>query len=150
MKKLISFSLCLVLILTAFSGCGKKDTITDVVQTDKIVLINGKEVNTVEASMGAFKGKQGDYIEFRFSKPQTIDTYFIIEKSTTVRQFNIYAEVEGKFKLVYTGKNIFNEEIKTEPETASAVKIEILNTQIGNDAFEITSISAYNSQEALK
>ncbi len=150
MKKIISAVLCLILIASMLTACGNDGKITDAVQTEKTVLINGEEVNTVEASMGAFQGKQGDYIEFRFAEPQTIDSYFIIEKTTSVRQFNIYAEVDGKFKCVYTGKNIFNEEIKTEPETATAIKVEILNTQIGNDAFTITSISAYNSQEATK
>ncbi len=150
MKRILSALLCIVLIISLFSSCSNNGGITDAVQTDKTVLINGERVDTVEASMGAFQGKQGSYIEFQFSEPQIIDTYFIIEKTTSVRQFNIYAEVDGKFKCVYTGKNILNEEIKTEPETATAVKLEILNTQIGNDSFTITSVSAYNSQEAAK
>ncbi len=150
MKKITSAILCLILLTSLFTSCGNNSGITDAIGTDKTVFINGEEVDTVEASMGAFQGKQGSYIEFRFSEPQVIDTYFIIEKTTSVRQFNIYAEVDGKFKCVYTGKNILNEEIKTEPETATAIKLEILNTQIGNDTFTITSVSAYNSQEAVK
>ncbi len=149
MKRITAVLLC-VILLVSFTACGKDGGVTDAIGTNKTVLINGEEVDTVEASMGAFQGKQGAYIEFRFSEPQVIDTYFIIEKTTSVRQFNIYAEVDGKFKCVYTGRNILNEEIKTEPETATAVKLEILNTQIGNDAFTITSVSAYNSQEVAK
>ncbi len=149
MKKIILVLFCLVLILFSFNGC-KNDKIEDAVQSEKTVYINGVKANTVEAEMGAFQGKQGDNIEFRFSEPQTIDTFFVIEKTTSVRQFNIYGEVDGKYKLLYTGKNILNEEIKIQPETVTGIKLDILNTQIGNDKFIIQSVSAYNTQEAEK
>lgn len=136
------------MILNVFSGCkGKDDKIIDVIQEAAIVTINGNKVDTVEASMGAFEGKQGDSIEFRFSELQTFNTIFIIEKTTSIRQFNIYAEIDGKYKLVYTGKNVYAENIIIEPVTASAFKLEVMNTEIGNDNFSIQSISAYNVTE---
>ena len=97
--------------------------------------------------MGAFQGGQGDYIEFRFKEPQTFNTVFINEKSTSVRQFNIYAEVDGRYKLIYTSKMILNENIAVEKTTATALKIEIVNTEIGNDSFTIQGINAYNIEE---
>ena len=97
--------------------------------------------------MGAFQGKQGDYIEFRFDEEQTFNTIFINEKSASVRQYNIFAEIDGEFKLIYTDKLIINENIAVEETTATALKIEIVNTEIGNDNFIIQGISAYNIEQ---
>lgn len=136
----------IILIVCLFSSCGG-DKIIDIVSTAETVLINGSEVDTVEASMGAFQGKQGDYIEFRFKEEQTFNTVFINEKTTSVRQFNIYAEVDGRFKLIYTSKLIVNDNIQIEQTTATALKVEIVNTEIGNDNFIIQGISAYNIEQ---
>lgn len=146
MKKLLFSIISIILVICLFSSCGR-DRILDVVTTAETVLINGEEVETVEASMGAFQGKQGDYIEFRFEEEQTFNTVFINEKSTSVRQYNIFAEVDGKFKLIYTDKLIVNENIKVEETTATALKIQIVNTEIGNDNFIIQGVSAYNIDE---
>lgn len=146
MKKSLLSIISVILIICLFSSCGG-ERITDVISTAETVLINGEEVDTVEASMGAFQGKQGDYIEFRFPEEQTFNTVFISEKSTTVRQFNIFAEVDGRFKLIYTSKLIVNENIQVEETTATALKIQIVNTEIGNDNFIIQGISAYNLVE---
>ena len=151
MKKIKFFSLlvAIVLLVTAFSGCGKADEnkIIDIIQGAETVIVKGVQTDTIEASMGAFQGKQGDYIEFRFDEPQTFNTVFITEKTATVRQFNIYAEIEGKYTLVHTGKVILQENITIDTVTADALKLEIVNTQIGNDNFIIQSISAYNIVE---
>ena len=151
MKKIKFFSLlvAIVLLVTAFSGCGKADEnkIIDIIQSAETVIVKGVQTDTIEASMGAFQGKQGDYIEFRFDEPQTFNTVFITEKTATVRQFNIYAEIEGKYTLVHTGKVILQENITIDTVTADALKLEIVNTQIGNDNFIIQSISAYNIVE---
>ena len=144
-KSLISIT-SIILIICLFASCGR-ERIVDVVSTAGTVLINGEEVDTVEASMGAFQGKQGDYIEFRFPEEQTFNTVFINEKSTSVRQFNIFAEVDGRFKLIYTSKLIVNDNIQVEKTTATALKIQIVNTEIGNDNFTIQGISAYNIEE---
>ena len=138
--------LTLVLIICLFSSCGG-DKITDVVNNAETVLINGEKIDTVEAAMGAFQGKQGDYIEFRFEKEQTFNTIFIAEKSTTIRQYNIFAEVDGKYKLIHTDKLIVNDNIPVEKTTATALKIQVVNTEIGNDNFAIQGISAYNIEE---
>ena len=147
--KFISLLVALVLLVTAFSGCGKADEnkIIDIIQGAETVIVKGVQTDTIEASMGAFQGKQGDYIEFRFDEPQTFNTVFITEKTSTVRQFNIYAEIEGKYTLVHTGKVILQENITIDTVTADALKLEIVNTQIGNDNFIIQSISAYNIVE---
>lgn len=148
--KIIALFLSLVLLATLLCGCGKEKSkrITDIIQEAEIVSINGIENDTVEARMGAFQGKQGDYIEFRFSEPQTFNTVFITEKTATVRQFNVYAEIDSKYKLVYTGKHILQENITIEETvTATAFKLEIVNTQIGNDNFIIQNVSAYNIVE---
>lgn len=147
--KFISLLVALVLLVTAFSGCGKADEnkIIDIIQGAETVIVKGVQTDTIEASMGAFQGKQGDYIEFRFDEPQTFNTVFITEKTATVRQFNIYAEIEGKYTLVHTGKVILQENITIDTVTADALKLEIVNTQIGNDNFIIQSISAYNIVE---
>lgn len=146
MKKALLSITSILLILCLFTSCGG-EKIVDVVSTAEAVLINGEDVDTVEASMGAFQGKQGDYIEFRFEEPQTFNTVFINEKTTSVRQFNIFAEVDGKFKLIYTSKLIVNDNIQVEQTTATALKIQIVNTEIGNDNFIIQGISAYNIEE---
>lgn len=146
MKKALFSTISILLIICLFSSCGG-DGILDIVTTAETVLINGKEVDTVEASLGAFQGKQGDYIEFRFSEEQTFNTVFINEKSTSVRQYNIFAEVDGEFKLIYTDKLIFNENIAVEETTATALKIQIVNTEIGNDNFIIQGVSAYNIEQ---
>ena len=146
MKKILFPITSIILILCLFSSCGS-DRILDIVTTAEVVLINGEVVDTVEASMGAFQGKQGDYIEFRFSEEQTFNTIFINEKSTSVRQFNIFAEVDGEFKLIYTDKLILNENIAVEQTTATALKIQIVNTEIGNDNFIIQGVSAYNIEQ---
>ena len=139
----------IVLLVTAFSGCGKADEnkIIDIIQGAETVIVKGVQTDTIEASMGAFQGKQGDYIEFHFDEPQTFNTVFITEKTATVRQFNIYAEIKGKYTLVHTGKVILQENITIDTVTADALKLEIVNTQIGNDNFIIQSISAYNIVE---
>lgn len=142
MKKILSLITSIILITCLFSSCSG-NRVVDIVTTAETVLINGKEVDTVEASMGAFQGKQGDYIEFRFPKEQTFNTVFINEKSTSVRQFNVFAEVDGRFKLIYTDKLILNENITVEETTATALKIQIVNTEIGNDNFIIQGVSAY-------
>lgn len=146
MKKFIYSILSVVFIICLFSSCGG-DRVEDIINTAETVFINGEKVDTVEASMGAFQGAQGDYIEFRFSKAQTFNTVFINEKSTSVRQFNIFAEVDGKYKLIYTDKLILNENIAVGETTATAIKIQIVNTEIGNDKFIIQGISAYNIKE---
>ena len=146
MKKSLLSIISVILIICLLSSCGG-DRVEDIIATAETVLINGKEVDTVEASMGAFQGKQGDYIEFRFPEEQTFNTVFINEKSTSVRQFNIFAEVDGKFKLIYTDKLIINENIAVEETTATAIKIQIVNTEIGNDNFIIQGISAYNLEQ---
>ncbi len=146
MKKSLLSIISVILIICLLSSCGG-DRVEDIIATAETVLINGKEVDTVEASMGAFQGKQGDYIEFRFPEEQTFNTVFINEKSTSVRQFNIFAEVDGKFKLIYTDKLILNENIAVEETTATAIKIQIVNTEIGNDNFIIQGINAYNIEK---
>ena len=146
MKKYAFSVICLLIVISLFSSCGG-DKVEDIVSNATTVVINGEVVDTVEASMGAFKGKQGDYIEFRFDKEQTFNTVFINEKSAAVRQYNIFAEVEGEFKLIYTGKLILNENIAVEETTATALKIQIVNTEIGNNEFIIQGISAYNIKQ---
>ena len=143
--RILSFIIALVTITVCFTGCaGNKEDVSEVISSAQKVLINGTEVYTVEARMGAFQGKQGDYIEFIFSEPQKINTVHIIEKTTSVRQFNIYADEDGKYKLLHTGKTIFNDTIPVEETETSAIKIVILNTEIGNDNFIIQGITAYN------
>lgn len=146
MKKALFSIISLILIISLFSSCGG-EKVVDVISNAETVIVKGEVVDTVEASMGAFQGKQGDYIEFRFDEAQTFNTIFINEKSTSVRQYNIFAEVDGEFKLIYTDKLIINENIAVEETTATAIKIEIVNTQIGNDNFTIQGISAYNIEE---
>lgn len=146
MKKILISITGIILIIGIFSSCGG-NRIVDVVNTAETVLINGEEVDTVEASMGAFQGKQGDYIEFRFPEEETFNTVFINEKSTSIRQYNIFAEVDGEFKLIYTDKLITNENIAVEETTATALKIQIVNTEIGNDNFIIQGINAYNIEK---
>lgn len=147
--KIISALLAICCLVSVLNACEKNNSkkIADVIRDAETVLINGIESDTVEAALGAFEGKQGDYIEFRFSEPQTFNTLFITEKTATVRQYNVYAEKDGKFALVYTGKHIFQENIKIPETTATALKLEIVNTQIDDDHFIIQSISAYNLSE---
>lgn len=143
--KLISIFICLLLLITSLCSCSqKREKIVDVISTATSVFINGEQNETVEASMGAFKGKQGDSIEFRFEEPQEFNTVFITEKTATVRQFNIFAEIDGKFQLIYTGKLITAENITFETVTATAFKFTVVNTEIGSDEFVIQGISAYN------
>ena len=146
MKNFLCSLLSLVLILSLFSSCGG-ERVEDIVATAETVIVNGEVVDTVEASMGAFEGKQGDYIIFRFDEERTFDTIFINEKTTSVRQYNVFAEIDGKFKLIYTNKLILNENIAVEETTATAIKIQIVNTEIGNDHFVIQGVSAYNIEE---
>ena len=42
---------------------------------------------------------------------------------------------------------ILNENIAVEKTTATALKIEIVNTEIGNDSFTIQGINAYNIED---
>ena len=146
MKKILFSITSILLIICLFSSCGS-NRIVDIVSTAETVIVKGEVVDTVEASMGAFEGKQGDYIEFRFDEEQTFNTVFINEKSTSVRQYNIFAEVDGEFKLIYTDKLIMNDNIAVEETTATALKIQIVNTEIGNDNFIIQGVSAYNIEQ---
>ncbi len=147
--KLTSVFLCLAVLTVCLCGCSeKRERIVDVISTASSVFINGEQVETVEASMGAFKGKQGDFIEFRFDEPQTFNTVFITEKTATVRQYNIFAEIDGEFQLIYTGKLITAENITFETVTATAFKLTVVNTEIGSDEFIIQGISAYNISES--
>ena len=146
MKKILFSVTSIILILCLFSSCGG-NKVVDIVSTAETVIVKGEVVETVEASMGAFEGKQGDYITFRFDEEQTFNTVFINEKTTSVRQYNIYAEVDGEFMLIHTDKLIINENISVDETTATALKIEIVNTEIGNDHFIIQGISAYNIEQ---
>lgn len=148
MKKIKNLVLLIlfVILLGAFSGCSnnEENRITDIIGEASAVYINGEQIDTVEAALGAFEGKQGNYIEFTFSEPQTFNTVFIAEKTAVVRQYNIYAKVDGEYMLVHTGKHILQDNITFDEVTATAFKLEIVNTQIGNDNFIIQGISAYN------
>ncbi len=149
--KLINIFLCLLLLIMSLCSCSqKREKIVDVISTASSVFINGEQSETVEASMGAFKGKQGDSIEFRFDEPQDFNTVFITEKTATVRQFNIFAEIDGEFQLIYTGKLITAENITFETVTATAFKFTVVNTEIGQNEFIIQSISAYNIKESAE
>ena len=147
--KIIALLIALFTIVYVFSACSNNDKneIVNIIQNAEKVYINEVENTTVEAYLGAFEGSQGDFIEFKFTEPQTFNTVFIAEKTATVRQYNIYAEVDGKYKLVHTGKHIFQENITLEETTATALKLEIVNTQIGDDHFIIQGVSAYNIPE---
>ncbi len=140
---------CILSLLTFLYGCQSNSNavVTDIITEASQVYINGEQVDTVEARLGAFQGKQGDYIEFRFGEPKSFNTIFINEKTASVRQYNIYAEIDGKLTLIHTGKNIFQENIVTEPVTATAFKFEVVNTTIGDDNFTIQGISAYLIEE---
>lgn len=146
MKKILLSITGIVLIICLFTSCGG-NRVEDIIVSAETVIVNGEVVDTVEASMGAFQGKQGDYIEFRFPEKQTFNTVFINEKTTSVRQYNIFAEVDGEFKLIYTDKLILNENIAVEETTATAIKIQIVNTEIGNDNFIIQGVSAYKIEQ---
>ncbi len=148
MKRLTSLIILMVCSVMLFTACGKESPkpIKDIITNAQSVKINGDTVDTVEASMGAFQGKQGDSIEFIFSEEQTFNTVFINEKTTAVRQYNIYALVNGKYKLIHTGKHITIENITIEPITTTAVKLVIVNTEIGNDNFTIQGVSLYNTE----
>ena len=144
----ISIFLCLAILITTLCGCSqKREKIVDVITLATAVYVCGEQVETVEASMGAFKGKQGDSIEFRFDEPQEFNTVFITEKTATVRQFNISAEIDGEFQLIYTGKLLMAENITFDAVTATAFKFTVVNTEIGNDEFIIQGINAYNITE---
>ena len=138
--------LCVInLLFGTFSGCnGSSDEgVSDIITAADEVYINGTLTDTVEARTGAFQGKQGDYIEFRFDEPWMFNTVFINEKTATIRQYNIYAEIDGKYTLVHTGKNVLQENIVVEPVMVTGFKLEIVNTAIGDDNFVIQGISAY-------
>ena len=145
LPKILCLTLALCLLTAVLTGCGSTSeaAVTDVISAAEQVYVNGTLTNTVEARLGAFQGKQGAYIEFRFPTPQAFNTIFINEKTATVRQYNVYAEIDGKYTLVHTGKNIFQENIVIEPVTATAFKLEIVNTAVGDDNFVIQGISAY-------
>ncbi len=144
--KIIAFIICFATVFTlcGCNGSQKAERITDVITEAERVAINGKDADTVEAKMGAFQGKQGDYIEFFLSEPKEINTVFINEKTATIRQYNIFAEIDGKYTLVHTGKHVFSENIYFDTVTATAIKVQIVNTEIGNDNFIIQGINAYN------
>ena len=148
-RKITAALLAVLLALTALAGCsrGENGRVTDVASAAQTVRINGVIADTVEAQSGAFEGKQGDTIEFEFAEPEEFNTVFIIEKTTTVRQFNIYAKVDGMYQLVYTGKRIVSENCVFDTVKATALKVEILNTEIGDDHFIIQGISAYKLGE---
>lgn len=149
MKKILLKGFCLLCVINllfgTFSGCnGSSDEgVSDIITAADEVYINGTLTDTVEARTGAFQGKQGDYIEFRFDEPWMFNTVFINEKTATIRQYNIYAEIDGKYTLVYTGKNVLQENIVVEPVMVTGFKLEIVNTAIGDDNFVIQGISAY-------
>ncbi len=151
MKKtrFLVIAVALLVIVTVFSGCGEEteNKIVNIIQNAETVYINETKTATVEAHLGAFEGSHGDFIEFKFAEPQTFNTVFIAEKTATVRQYNIYAEVDGKYKLIHTGKHIFQENITFDETTATGIKLEIVNTQIGDDHFIIQGVSAYNIKE---
>ncbi len=148
-KKPLSLVLVLVVCIVIFTSCAenKEERIVNVIDNSSQVLINDVKSDTVEAYLGAFEGKQGAYIEFIFSEPQEFNTIHIIEKTATVRQFNIYAEIDGKYTLIHTGRNILNDNITVDTTIATALKVEVVNTQIGNDNFIIQGVSAYNIKE---
>lgn len=149
MKKALFKSICLLCIMSllacVFSGCkpGSDNSVSDIITAATEVYVNGVLTDTVEARMGAFQGKQGDYIEFKFDQPWMFNTVFINEKTATIRQYNIYAEIDGKYTLVHTGKNVFQENIIVDPVMVTGFKLEIVNTAIGDDNFVIQGISAY-------
>lgn len=144
MKKTVSILLSVLALFLTLCSCDNETIrVADVLQSATTVNINGTEATTVEAKMGAFSGKQGDYIEFIFDEPHELNTVFISEKTATVRQFNIHARVDGRYKMIYTSKLILNEDIKVDTVTADALKIEIMNTEIGNDSFTLLGVSAY-------
>lgn len=149
MKKILFKGFCLIfavsLLLGTFSGCkgSSDDGVSDIITAADEVYINGILTDTVEARMGAFQGKQGDYIEFHFNEPWMFNTVFINEQTATIRQYNIYAEIDGKYTLVHTGKNVLQEDITVEPVMVTGFKLEIVNTAIGDDNFVIQGISAY-------
>ena len=146
--KLTSVILCFAVLVLILCGCSqKREKIVDVITTATSVYVCGEKNETVEASMGAFKGKQGDFIEFRFDEPQTFNTVFITEKTATVRQYNLYAEIDGEYQLIYTGKLIMAENVTFDTVTATAFKFTVVNTEIGNDEFIIQGINAYNITE---
>lgn len=146
--KLTSVVLCFAVLVLILCGCSqKREKIVDVITTATSVYVCGEKNETVEASMGAFKGKQGDFIEFRFDEPQTFNTVFITEKTATVRQYNLYAEIDGEYQLIYTGKLIMAENVTFDTVTATAFKFTVVNTEIGNDEFIIQGINAYNITE---
>ena len=138
--------LCITSLLVGISsGCSANsdDGVSDIITAATEVYVNGVLTDTVEARMGAFQGKQGDYIEFKFDQPWMFNTVFINEKTATIRQYNIYAEIDGKYTLVHTGKNVFQENIIVDPVMVTGFKLEIVNTAIGDDNFVIQGISAY-------
>ena len=149
MKKILLKGFCLLCVINllfgTFSGCnGSSDEgVSDIITAADEVYINGILTDTVEARMGAFQGKQGDYIEFHFNEPWMFNTVFINEQTATIRQYNIYAEIDGKYTLVHTGKNVLQEDITVEPVMVTGFKLEIVNTAIGDDNFVIQGISAY-------
>lgn len=149
MKKILFKGFCLLfavsILLGTFSGCkgNSDDGVSDIITAADEVYINGILTDTVEARMGAFQGKQGDYIEFHFNEPWMFNTVFINEQTATIRQYNIYAEIDGKYTLVHTGKNVLQEDITVEPVMVTGFKLEIVNTAIGDDNFVIQGISAY-------
>ena len=146
--KLTSVILCFAVLVLILCGCSqKREKIVDVITTATSVYVCGEKNETVEASMGAFKGKQGDFIEFRFDEPQTFNTVFITEKTVTVRQYNLYAEIDGEYQQIYTGKLIMAENVTFDTVTATAFKFTVVNTEIGNDEFIIQGINAYNITE---
>ena len=98
--KIIAVVIALLTIATVFSGCRNKDEkkIVNIIQNAESVYINETESTTVEAYMGAFEGSQGDFIEFKFTEPQTFNTVFIAEKTATVeksRQMHTRADMEN-------------------------------------------------------
>ena len=147
--KLTSVVLCLTVLTLCLCGCSqKREKIVDVITMATSVYVCGEQVETVEASMGAFKGKQGDFIEFRFDEPQTFNTVFITEKTATVRQYNLFAEIDGEIQEIYTGKLIMAENVTFDTVTATAFKFTVVKTEIGSNEFIIQGISAYNISES--
>ncbi len=133
--------------VSVFSSCSKGNA--EIAESEK-VFINGKEADTVEASLGAFEGKQGDYIEFIFKEPTDVNAVYIIEKTANIRQFNIFAKVGGKYRLVYTGKNVLTDNCRFNTVKAEAIKFSVVNTDIQNNNFIIHGISIYNIKDGYE
>lgn len=123
-KTAIALTLAIATVAAVFTGCANKKRTPKAPKEPIAYTSDGKEPSSTLKH--TVKLNKGEYIDIDFQKEVTFDTISLYESGDNCREFNIYADNNGEWELIYKQDRIMAYHLCYTKETSTTkIRIEI-------------------------